>query len=357
MNAMNKDSGAELSSLGDSFIILEKEPGSINDDPIKKMNELSSIFSKSSVNGMNNEHINNGMNSVESNSYLTQAQDKISHLQSENNKLKETLNQNNLAMKSHLDLFCMWQQEVLKAHESHAEKFEQTRNIVHKLLKEYKFLKETSENSLNSISYENSGEKLFDQGNENSEEGLRKSESKSKLINNSEKEENVLLAENMILKMTVEELKKEITTLNKKLDELKEENQHLRDDSLKSSRNSFTSLSLPNSEARLQINSLLQQLNKEKEKVQKLEEKLLENTKINDANHQRLKRNDAILNIISRLEKSFQNIIGSYIPHMTLGATLLSVEDNRIDETANCKEIFLLNDEENLADDTFKDVM
>lgn len=61
---------------------------------------------------------------------------KLSNLLQENTKLKETLKQNNLAMKKQLTTMVSWQEIVVKLHANHMEKFKEAANVINDLKKE-----------------------------------------------------------------------------------------------------------------------------------------------------------------------------------------------------------------------------
>lgn len=44
--------------------------------------------------------------------------------------ISETLHQNNLAMKKQFNTLVMWQEDVMKVHQSHKEKFEETKKLI-----------------------------------------------------------------------------------------------------------------------------------------------------------------------------------------------------------------------------------
>ncbi|KAF5304898.1 hypothetical protein FQR65_LT00782 [Abscondita terminalis] len=60
-------------------------------------------------------------------------QSKVDMLVDENFKLKETLHQNNLAMKKQYDTLVLWQDDVMSVHKSHKEKFAETKVYIEKL--------------------------------------------------------------------------------------------------------------------------------------------------------------------------------------------------------------------------------
>nr|CAD7462522.1 unnamed protein product [Timema tahoe] len=86
-------------------------------------------------------------------------QNKLHELLVENVELKDTLNQNNMAMRQQFHTLVKWQEEVLKVHQNHKEKFAETRDLIHKLRNENEELKKCiaemkSESSTFSIALE-----------------------------------------------------------------------------------------------------------------------------------------------------------------------------------------------------------
>jgi len=63
-------------------------------------------------------------------------QQKLDVLIEENMKLKETLHQNNLAMKRQYETLVLWQEDVMKVHQSHKEKFAETKKFIENLKQE-----------------------------------------------------------------------------------------------------------------------------------------------------------------------------------------------------------------------------
>lgn len=66
----------------------------------------------------------------------TEVHQKLTELLQENTKLKETLKQNNLAMKQQFNTLAIWQEEIMKVHQNHKKKFAQTRELINYLKKE-----------------------------------------------------------------------------------------------------------------------------------------------------------------------------------------------------------------------------
>lgn len=72
---------------------------------------------------------------------LDEIQKKLQEVVQENVELKETLQQNNLAMKQQFNTLIMWQEEVYKVHQNHKEKFQETKELILKLRAENSELK------------------------------------------------------------------------------------------------------------------------------------------------------------------------------------------------------------------------
>lgn len=223
----------------------------------------------------------------------TDVQQKLSQLIRENYQLKETLSQNNLAIKTQLNIFFMWQQEVLKTHETHKQKFLETKDMILKLRSENLNLKmQLEKNSANSslgngnpLECENSGFSLLEKMKvSNTEiEKLMADVKKFEHMNNDlQKMNDKLSLENYDLQKTIEDSKQEILKINKELKDVEKENMYLKQKSCEQQSTPPTSL-LPNSEARMQISNLLKQLEEERALVAKLK-KELENSKSSSGN-------------------------------------------------------------------------
>lgn len=72
---------------------------------------------------------------------MDEMQRRLTELLQENVKLKETLKQNNVAMKQQFHILATWQEEVMKVHQSHKQKFAETRELINQLKKENADLK------------------------------------------------------------------------------------------------------------------------------------------------------------------------------------------------------------------------
>lgn len=66
---------------------------------------------------------------------------KLNELLQENTKLKETLKQNNIAMKQQFNVLATWQEEIMRVHQNHKKKFAETRELINYLKKENTELK------------------------------------------------------------------------------------------------------------------------------------------------------------------------------------------------------------------------
>lgn len=66
---------------------------------------------------------------------------KLTALLKENMRLKETLMQNNMAMKQQFNTLACWQEEVMRVQKSHKQKFAETRELINRLKDENAQLK------------------------------------------------------------------------------------------------------------------------------------------------------------------------------------------------------------------------
>ncbi|XP_043597982.1 optineurin [Bombus pyrosoma] len=66
---------------------------------------------------------------------------KLNEVLQENTKLKETLKQNNIAMKQQFNTLATWQEDILKIHQNHKKKFAETRELINYLKQENTDLK------------------------------------------------------------------------------------------------------------------------------------------------------------------------------------------------------------------------
>jgi len=72
---------------------------------------------------------------------ITEMQNRLTEMLQENVKLRETLKQNNESMKQQFNTLAMWQEEVTKVHQSHKQKFAETKEFINYLKKENADLK------------------------------------------------------------------------------------------------------------------------------------------------------------------------------------------------------------------------
>lgn len=72
---------------------------------------------------------------------IPEMQRRLTEVLQENMKVKETLRQNNEFMKQQFNTLTMWQEEVTKVHQSHKEKFAETKELINHLKKENTELK------------------------------------------------------------------------------------------------------------------------------------------------------------------------------------------------------------------------
>lgn len=75
-------------------------------------------------------------NSVISSMSPLEIEQKLSDLLHENHKLKETLIENNLAMKKQFNSLAAWQETISYVHQNHKEKFAETRELIDHLKQE-----------------------------------------------------------------------------------------------------------------------------------------------------------------------------------------------------------------------------
>ncbi|XP_050456704.1 putative autophagy-related protein 11 isoform X2 [Cataglyphis hispanica] len=197
-------------------------------------------------------------------------QKKLTDVLQENVKLKETLKQNTLSMKEQFNTLAMWQEEVMKVHETHKKKFAETRELVTHLKKENAELKtELSQlQHTESIGFETIGTILNDTTDVYSAQ--------------TELQQIVPKLKTAISKMDLEECKHYITciisekfaekALQDKLEELKMEKE------LESAMKSLSYVDSQNSAKIIENQKILEEKNEEikhlKESIALLEEKL-----------------------------------------------------------------------------------
>ncbi|XP_011691264.1 PREDICTED: flagellar attachment zone protein 1 isoform X2 [Wasmannia auropunctata] len=137
--------------------------------------------------------------SIVSSLSITEMQNRLMEMLQENVKLKETLRQNNDSMKQQFSTLAMWQEEVTKVHQSHKQKFSETKELINHLKKENAELK----NKL-----------LLLQRTEDIEyEMINKSDTISASINQTELEQNTPELAGSISKMAIEKCKDYIISI------------------------------------------------------------------------------------------------------------------------------------------------
>ncbi|XP_025833348.1 NF-kappa-B essential modulator isoform X2 [Agrilus planipennis] len=169
-------------------------------------------------------------------------QHKIDDLIEENMKLKETLHQNNLAMKKKYETLVLWQEEVLKVHESHKERFAETKQYIEKLKLENARLTVALQNSDDQNTKQTTEMKQDDLSQKNAElvlelEKLKQEIAKlekEKLNENSkqncEKQEVELIKSSFenVKQFEIEMTQKKVTCLEAQLDQVQAENEELK---------------------------------------------------------------------------------------------------------------------------------
>lgn len=98
----------------------------------------------------------------------TEVHQKLTELLQENTKLKETLKQNNIAMKQQFNTLAMWQEEIMQVHQNHKQKFAETRRLINYLKKENAELKMRLSSDL--TSHTEMGYEFLDANDEQSDE-------------------------------------------------------------------------------------------------------------------------------------------------------------------------------------------
>ncbi|XP_046744366.1 optineurin isoform X2 [Diprion similis] len=114
----------------ESFVVLGRD--SMNSIQTSSMASYAQIQQKS---------MSTDYSSLISSLSIEETQKKIKELLQENVKLKETLKQNNLAMKQQFNVLAAWQEEIMKVHQSHKQKFTETKALINQLRKENTELK------------------------------------------------------------------------------------------------------------------------------------------------------------------------------------------------------------------------
>ena len=286
-----------LSNVSDSsFVILG--PGSfapLSDNESWNDTELLTDKSNSVVDVKNSQNEEKPFKTFTITNDEGDAQDKLNHLLKENQKLKETLNQNNLAIKSQLNTFFMWQQEVLKTHQTHKQKFLETKDLILKLRLENANLKKQIENATmtNDFSLLSNGDSNIKSNFSPDVDSINKSDLNicevhnlqknilelERLQENAESNDECLSLDKYDLQKTIKKLKREILNVSRKLQDFQCENDYLKNkmkeqNTKSQSGSSFVPVSLPNSEARAQISNLLKQLDDERRNVTMLKKEI-----------------------------------------------------------------------------------
>lgn len=105
---------------------------------------------------------------------------KLNELLQENTKLKETLKQNNIAMKQQFNSLATWHEEIMRVHQDHKKKFAETRELINYLKKENADLKMRLSSEL--TSHTEMGYELLDANDkQNNTKGEKVSISENKL--------------------------------------------------------------------------------------------------------------------------------------------------------------------------------
>nr|CAD7395096.1 unnamed protein product [Timema poppensis] len=146
-----QDFGPQSSLFNDgSFVVLEESsvegmtvqlpnshlPPSLTFDGLPSLGN--STLGPSNTNGQGASYMSTSMTTDLS---PEEIQNKLRELLCENVELKDTLNQNNMAMRQQFQTLVKWQEEVLKVHQNHKEKFAETRDLINKLRNENEELK------------------------------------------------------------------------------------------------------------------------------------------------------------------------------------------------------------------------
>lgn len=151
--SMREDGPQSSLSVEESFVVLERSPPQeLNNQFTSYMSEQSTVYPV----GTPHNSYTGGLprlesQSLQNSSYIPgslptdlspeEIQRKLHEVLQENLQLKETLQQNNLAMKQQFNTLAMWQEEVSKVHQNHKAKFAETKDLVLKLRAENAELK------------------------------------------------------------------------------------------------------------------------------------------------------------------------------------------------------------------------
>ncbi|XP_012262676.2 NF-kappa-B essential modulator isoform X1 [Athalia rosae] len=139
--------GVNSNTLGSGFNAIRSTSNSIDPDDesfvVLGKDSLSSIRASSlaSLAQIQQKSSTADYNSVISSLTAEETEKKLKELLQENIKLKETLQQNNLAMKQQFNTIAAWQEEISKVHQSHKQKFSETKELINQLKKENSDLK------------------------------------------------------------------------------------------------------------------------------------------------------------------------------------------------------------------------
>lgn len=325
---MSGESIKESDASDNSFVIIG--PGSFNCTPsfvneieqesIKVSTESDSVTETQNA---TQDNLAISTSSTGSNIFDCDLQEKLNQqLLKENYQLKETLSQNNLAIKTQLNTFFMWQQEVLKTQESHKQKFLETKDLIWKLREENAQLKSQLEDigheslSLDSTDKIEDSEILIVGKPKPNDKSLK--QLKQDLINFEVENQNLLKRNDYLveqcneLQIKLRDSRKEIFELNKQLEDSERENTSLKQKitNVKSSNESAPSLTLSNHEARSQIRNLFKQLEDERAKVLILKQELKKvqsNGKDNEVNKNPTEELTEYLDQLSDINTSFKN--------------------------------------------------
>ncbi|XP_068083261.1 optineurin isoform X2 [Anabrus simplex] len=138
-----------------SFVVLERS--SVQEPDASRFSNCAPPLMVSPIYPQSSSNVSGPQPESQSSSFLPgsmpsdlspeEIQRKLRELLQENVELKETLHQNNLAMKQQFNTLVMWQDEVFKVHQSHKEKFAETKDLILKLRAENAELKKYLEQS------------------------------------------------------------------------------------------------------------------------------------------------------------------------------------------------------------------
>jgi len=141
-------------SVDESFVVLERSPSEEVNQFASFLSEQSTVYPTVSPHNTNTGGTTRmESQSLQNSSYVPgslptdlspeEIQKRLHDVLQENLQLKETLQQNNLAMKQQFNTLARWQEEVFKVHQNHKAKFAETKELVLKLRAENTELKNT----------------------------------------------------------------------------------------------------------------------------------------------------------------------------------------------------------------------